>query len=257
VGDVLADYLGQPHGGIKTRLYRNRGDGTFNDVSQATRLNRLLHTMGCNFGDLDNDGWLDFYAGTGDPDLLTVIPNRMYRNAQGQSFQDVTSAGGFGHLQKGHGVSFADLDNDGDQDVFEDMGGAVSGDVYPNILFENPGFPNRWLKLRLEGVKANRCAIGARVRVDLQEGGRVRSIHRTIGTGGSFGANPLRLELGLGAAEQITAAEIHWPGSGTRQTIHNIAPNRAYVIREDSDAPREITLKTFRFAESTGHEHQH
>ena len=89
--------------------------------------------MGSNFGDLDNDGWLDFYLGTGDPDLLTIMPNRMFRNAGGKFFQDVTTSGGFGNLQKGHGVSFADFDNDGDQDVHEDMGGAVSSDIYPNV----------------------------------------------------------------------------------------------------------------------------
>jgi hypothetical protein len=108
-------------------------------VTGAAKLDRVLHAMGSGFGDLDNDGWLDFYLGTGDPDLLTLIPNRMFRNAGGTHFQDVTTSGGFGHLQKGHGVSFADLDNDGDQDVHEDLGGAVTGDVYPNVLFENPG----------------------------------------------------------------------------------------------------------------------
>ncbi|MCC6235401.1 MAG: VCBS repeat-containing protein, partial [Verrucomicrobiales bacterium] len=103
VGDVAADVLGLPHDGVRMRLYRNQGNGTFRDVSTETRLNRLVHTMGCNFGDLDNDGWLDFYAGTGDPDLITLMPNRMFRNGEGRVFQDVTTAGGFGHLQKGHG----------------------------------------------------------------------------------------------------------------------------------------------------------
>ena len=80
----------------------------------------------------------------------------MFRNDGGKRFQDVTTSGGFGNLQKGHGVSFADLDNDGDQDVFEEMGGALSSDVYPNVLLLNPGHDNGWLKLRLVGTKANR-----------------------------------------------------------------------------------------------------
>ena len=257
VGDVAADYLGLPHRGTNARLYRNRGDGTFADVSGAAKLDRLLHAMGSNFGDLDNDGWLDFYLGTGDPDLLTVIPNRMYRNAEGRFFQDVTTAGGFGHLQKGHGVSFADLDNDGDQDVHEDMGGAMTGDVYPNVLFENPGFGNRWLKLRLEGTRANRCAIGARVRVDVEEQGRARSLHRTVGSGGSFGANPLRVELGLGKAEKIVAVEILWPGSGTRQSVRGLKLDQAYVIREGVPEARVIALKSFRFPQADPHAHHH
>ena len=255
VGDVAADYLGLPHHGEKARLYRNLGNGTFTNVTQAVRLDRLLHTMGCNYGDLDNDGWQDFYLGTGDPLLHTLIPNRMFRNADGKFFQDVTTAGGFGHLQKGHGVSFADLDNDGDQDVFEDLGGAVTGDIYPNVLFENPGMGNHWLKLQLQGVRANRCAIGARVRVDIEESGRARSIYRTLGSGGSFGANPLRLEMGLGQATRITAVEILWPGSGTRQTLRELKPDHAYSLREGEAVAVPVTLKTFRFPAFGPHAH--
>jgi hypothetical protein len=124
--------------------------------------------MGCNFGDLDNDGWLDFYVGTGDPSLSMLIPNRMFRNDGGKRFQEVTSSGGFGHLQKGHGISFADLDNDGDQDIHEEMGGAVSGDVAHNALYLNPGHGNHWITLKLEGVTSNRAAIGARIRAIVQ-----------------------------------------------------------------------------------------
>ena len=257
VGDVAADYLGLPHQGAKARLYRNLGDGTFANVTAAAKLDRLLHAMGCNFGDLDNDGWLDFYLGTGDPDLLTIIPNRMFRNAEGRFFQDITTAGGFGHLQKGHGVSFADIDNDGDQDVHEDMGGAMTGDVYPNVLYENPGFDKRWLKLRLQGTRANRSAIGARVRVDIAERGRTRSLHRTIGSGGSFGANPLRSELGLGKADRITAVEIIWPGSNTRQVVRNLELDTAYLIRESDAETKATPLKRFRFPTADPHAHHH
>src|SRR5690606_6084208 len=122
-----------------SRLYRNRGDGTFDDVTQTTRLDRLLLVMGTSFGDLDNDGWLDLYAGTGAPNLLTLVPNRMFRNAGGRSFQDVTTSGGFGHLQKGHGIAFGDVDGDGDQDVYAVQGGWYSADHFRNLLFMNPG----------------------------------------------------------------------------------------------------------------------
>src|SRR5207245_1927477 len=118
VGDVAADYLGLPSSGERARLYRNNRDGTFNDATKETHLYRVLHAMAGNFGDIDNDGWLDFYLGTGDPDLGTLIPNRMFRNSEGKFFQDVTTSAGVGHLQKGHGIAFADLDNDGDQDIY-------------------------------------------------------------------------------------------------------------------------------------------
>ena len=123
--------------------------------------------MGVNFGDLDNDGFLDFYLGTGDTFFETVVPNIMYRNNGGRDFTDVTFSGGFGHLQKGHGIAFGDLDRDGDQDIFAQSGGAYVGDAFSNSLFENPGHGNRWISVRLVGVGSNRAAIGARIRVEL------------------------------------------------------------------------------------------
>jgi hypothetical protein len=106
-GDIAADYLGVETPAERARLYHNQHDGTFADVTKAAGLFKVLHTMGANFGDLDNDGWLDFYVGTGDPELGTLIPNRMFRNDGGKRFQDVTTPGGFGQLQKGHGLALA------------------------------------------------------------------------------------------------------------------------------------------------------
>ncbi len=120
-------------------LYRNEGGGRFVDVSAAMGLWRPALPMGSNYGDLDNDGWPDVYLGTGNPDFDSLMPNQMYRNVEGRRFDDVTFAGGFGHLQKGHGVAFGDIDNDGDQDLFEEMGGAYPYDTYTNALYENPG----------------------------------------------------------------------------------------------------------------------
>ncbi len=84
----------------------------------------VFATMGCNFGDFDNDGWLDFYLGTGDPDLSMLVPNRMFKNVAGQRFAEITGSSGTGHLQKGHGVACGDWDHDGDVDIFIEMGGA-------------------------------------------------------------------------------------------------------------------------------------
>jgi hypothetical protein len=215
----------------------------------------VLHAMGSNFGDLDNDGWLDFYLGTGDPDLLTIIPNRMFRNDAGKRFQDVTTSGGFGNIQKGHGVSFADLDNDGDQDVFEEMGGAFSSDIYPNALFLNPGHGNSWLKLQLVGTKANRFGIGARVKIHITGPSGPRTIHRTLGTGGSFGCNPLRIEAGLADAKAITSVEILWPGSQTKQIFSTLKLNTFYRVTEASDKTEVIPLKPIQFSKDAGHHH--
>ncbi|MCZ6795933.1 MAG: VCBS repeat-containing protein, partial [Planctomycetota bacterium] len=136
---VAADYLGLENNGVRPRLYRNRGDGTFDDVTRRARLDRVLIAMGSGFGDIDGDGYLDAYVGTGEPSLSALMPNRMFRNDRGQVFQDVTTSGGFGHLQKGHAVAFGDVDGDGDEDIYTVLGGAYEGDVYPNALLENPG----------------------------------------------------------------------------------------------------------------------
>jgi hypothetical protein len=242
VADIAADYMGLPHQGTLARLFHNNGDGTFSDVTADARLNRIIHTMGCNYGDIDNDGWLDFYSATGDPDLSTLIPNRLFRNADGKFFQDVTTATGTGHLQKGHGVAIADIDNDGAPDIHVVMGGAYPGDTARTAIFQNPGTTNGWLKLKLIGTKANRAAIGATLAVNIVENGKARTLHRRISHGASFGANPLRAEIGLGQATVIRDVEIRWPGSNTRQTIRGLELNRAYEIHEDNEKPIALDL---------------
>ena len=220
------------------RLYRNKGDGTFEDVTSKAGLSgKVLYAMGSNFGDLDNDGFLDFYIGTGNPDLRSVIPNRMFRNVGGTHFEEVTLAGGFGHLQKGHAVAFADFDRDGDEDVFEVIGGAYEGDLATSVLFENPGWPGTsWINLTLQGTTANRSAIGARVEVMVVDSaGAKRSIHRTVGAGSSFGSGPLQLHAGLGHATRISEVRVRWPDQArTATTYRDLALNTFYRIRQDA-----------------------
>jgi hypothetical protein len=248
--DTAADYLGLPTEAERGRLYRNRGDGTFEDLTLASGLYRVLPAMGLNFGDLDNDGWLDIYLGTGDPDMSSLVPNRMFRNAGGRYFQDVTTAGNFGHLQKGHGVAFADVDNDGDQDVFEEMGGAYFTDQAYSVLFENPGNPNGWLGLELEGVRSNRAAYGARVKVELDTKDGPRTLHRTVGPGGSFGAGPRRLEIGLADARRIASVEISWPATGETQVLRGLQPNKRYRVREGVEGATLVERARFRIPRS-------
>lgn len=242
VGDVAADYMGIPHTGHKSMLFRNNKDGTFTDVSAEAKLDRVILAMGHNYGDLDNDGWIDFYCATGDPNFQTLIPNRMFRNANGQRFQDVTTATGTGHLQKGHAVSFADLDNDGDQDIYASQGGAYTGDLARNVLFLNPGSTNNWLKIKLTGENANKVAIGAKLKITLKTPAGQKVLHRVVSSGGSFGSNPLRQEIGIGDATEVASVEVKWPGSGTRQVITNLAINRGYEIKEGKDTPVALKL---------------
>jgi len=234
--NIVREVLGQKEQakGERPRLYRNNKDGTFTDVSHEAHLDQLLLTMGANFGDLDNDGYLDFYLGTGAPPLMTLVPNRMFRNNGGRSFQDVTTSGGFGNLQKGHAVAFGDIDNSGNQDVVEVMGGAYSSDKFWTAIYKNPGHGNHWVKLRPVGVKSNRFAVGARIRIVVAgDNGAPREIFSVVSSGGSFGAQSLRPHIGLGRATSIDLLEIKWPGSGlVQQFTGPLAADRIYEIRE-------------------------
>lgn len=214
-GDAARDMLGMPPLGELPRLYHNNHDNTFSDVTAEYGLNHVNYTMGCNFGDIDNDGWPDFYLGTGAPDYTTIVPNKLYHNIEGKKFEDITYATNTGHIQKGHGVAFADFDNDGDQDIYEVIGGAVEGDRFRNVLFENTSpTGNHWIQIKLEGTTANRSAIGARIRIRVKmPDGSSRDFFHVLSSGGSFGANPLRLEAGLGKAVSIEEVEIKWPNA--------------------------------------------
>jgi hypothetical protein len=229
-------YAGEPHGTpeAESRLYRNRGDGTFEDVSEKTGIRKFLSPMGANFGDLDNDGYLDFFVGTGNPNLWTLVPNVMMRNDAGRRFLDVTTAGGFGHIRKGHGVAFGDIDNDGHQDIFIRLGGFYEADRAAAALFVNPGNDNSWITVRLEGTVSNRSAIGARLSFAIEEDGKKRTVYATTSTGGSFGSKPLRNEVGLGRARKVETLEVRWP-SGTTQSFCDVPVDRFYHLREGGE----------------------
>ena len=233
LGFVAASYQGFPGPWELARLYRGTGGGRFEDVAARSGLTRLHLPMGSNFGDLDGDSFLDFYLGTGYPDYEAVMPNVLYRSLGGERFVDVSLAAGFGHLQKGHAVVFADIDSDGDLDVFEQMGGAFPGDGFGDALFENPGFGNRWLGLLLVGTESNRSAIGARIRVDVVDADDgSRSVHRRVNGGGSFGGNPLRQTIGLGRPEAVQKVEVYWPTTDLTETFTEVEMDRLYRVVE-------------------------
>jgi hypothetical protein len=235
VDESIRTYLDLPHNAATLKLYKNLGDGTFRDVTREVGLDKVFMPMGANFGDFDNDGFLDIYLGTGNPSYASLLPNVLLRNRGGKSFVDVTVSSGTGELHKGHGIAFADLDNDGDEEIVAEIGGATPGDSHPLRLFENPGHGNDWISLRLVGVKTNRAAIGARIKLIVENEGRgARAIHRTVGSGGSFGASPLEQHVGLGRSARIVELEIWWPATNTRHRLTDLEVNQFVEIAEAS-----------------------
>jgi tetratricopeptide (TPR) repeat protein len=247
VDESMRTYLGFPHNAETLKLYKNMGNGTFKDVTETVGLDKVFMPMGANFGDIDNDGYLDMYLGTGNPSYASLLPNVLLRNHDGKFFTDVTASSGTGELHKGHAVAFADMDNDGDEDLLEEIGGAVPGDAHAFRLFENPGNGNDWINLHLVGVKSNRAAIGARIKITVDSEGQTRrSIYRTVGSGGSFGASPLQQHVGLGKAAHIVDIEIWWPKSDTRQHFSEIENNQTIEIKEFATIYKKLERHPFR-----------
>ena len=248
--DVGAFELDKPNKASVSHLFHNNHDGTFTDEPNALGLDRSITNMAANFGDLDNDGWLDVYLGVGESSYESLLPKRMFRNDEGHYFQDVTTSGGFGNLQKGHGIAFADIENNGNEDVFEELGGAYPGDQFMPALYRNPGHPGHWITLMLQGVRTNRAAFGARIKVTVNDGSQLRSIYRAVGSVSSFGGNPMRQHIGLGKATTVRDIEIWWPTSGIRQHFHNVRVDRNYRVIETQNRLIPVQLKAFEFGKS-------
>jgi tetratricopeptide (TPR) repeat protein len=251
VDESVRTYLGLPHNALTMKLYRNLGNGTFKDVTAETGLDKVLMPMGANFGDIDNDGFLDIYLGNGNPNYASLLPHVLLRNHDGKYFADVTAASGTGELHKGHGVAFADMGRNGYEDILTLTGGAVPGDAHAFRLFANPGNGNDWINLKLVGVKSNRAAIGARIKVTVENASpnksqATRSIYRTVGSGGSFGASPLEQHIGLGKSARILNIEVWWPTSNTRQNFSNVPKGRFLEIREFAEAYTILERKSSR-----------
>jgi hypothetical protein len=160
-----------------------------------------------------------------------LVPNRLFRNLGGRRFADITGSSGTGHLQKGHAVACGDWRRCGAVDILIEMGGAVDGDRYHNVLFQNPGQGNNWLNVKLVGSRTNRSAIGARVKV-VTAGEDPRAVYRWVSSGSSFGANPLEQHVGLGKADRAAVVEVYWPTSGTTQVFRDVPANRGIEVTE-------------------------
>jgi len=210
---------GQP---VPNAFYRNEGGIGFVDVAAETgTLDPLGWGISAAHGDVDLDGWMDFFVTNGFSPASSA--NVLFRNRGNGTFEDATVALGGGRFD-GRGVGFADYDNDGDLDVIVTAGASA-----PTRLWRNDSATgHHWLTLRLLGTISNRSAIGARVEVRTSLRTTVREVSGGAGRGNQ---SSLPLEFGLGTAERVLRVTVRWP-SGLVQVIEDLAVDQGLTITE-------------------------
>jgi hypothetical protein len=218
-------------------LFTNLKDGTFDYSTSALGLApiSLLHSgWGVRFMDYDNDGWKDLLIAQShvmdtieltEPSLHYREPPALLHNEEGKKFIDVSAASGevFHQQWAARGLAIGDIDNDGRLDaVF------TTNDGPAYVLLNQTKTSNHWVILNLVGVKSNRDAIGAEVRISTATGDQFG----TVTTSSSYqSSSDKRMHFGLGKADSIRQIEIRWP-SGIRQVLTNQKLDRILTISE-------------------------
>jgi hypothetical protein len=235
-GDGKPDIFRTNFSDERETLYHNRGSGDFDDVTIAAGLARNTRWVGwgCGFFDFDNDGWKDLLLVSGhvfpEVDRLNIdirYKDRaiLYRNNRDGTFTDISERAGPGILEQhaARGAAFGDYDNDGSVEI------VINNQNEPPTLLKAAHKPaGHWAILKLEGVKSNRSAIGAQVRVTAEGHTQLEEVR----SGGSYlSQNDLRLHFGLGSATKVEQIEIRWP-SGIRQVERNLDADRVITLRE-------------------------
>jgi len=149
----------------------------------------------------------------------------LLHNTQGKKFVDVSALSGdvFHQEWAARGLAIGDINNDGKVDAV-----VTSNDGPAWVLLNQTDTPNHWITLKLVGVKSNRDAIGAHVRVSTPAGDQFA----TVTTCGSYqSSSDKRLHFGLGSADSIRQIEIQWP-SGIRQLLQDQKPDQIMTITE-------------------------
>ncbi len=224
-------------------LYKNLGDGTFEDHTYVSGLgvNTRLLGWGVGFFDMDNDGWLDILVANGHvyPEVSsskTEAPyaehKYLYRNLRNDRFEDVTDKAGPGitAATAARGCAFGDYDNDGDLDIAVNCVNSL-----PQLLRCDSEWKRSWIKIKAIGVKSNRTGIGARVKVVAKTDPKTEKplvqIDEVRSGGSYYSQNDLRLHFGLDQAKSVDLVEIRWP-SGQIDSFKDLAINQLYTVQE-------------------------
>jgi hypothetical protein len=216
-------------------LYRNRGDGTFEDVAKEAGVDLEAQGMSATFADFDNDGYLDIY-------VVNKGPNVLYRNNGDGTFTDITEKAGVKSDFGSNVAPAGDYNNDGFIDIYvANSGPAGSKKGEPNILYRNNGNDNKWLYVNVISKKGHIDAIGAKVKViagDLTQ-------TAVVSGGQGIVQNSLTLEFGLGVVNRVDVVEVTYP-DGTVQTLNTpIKPNQTLTVTEEGFAnftPSNVTI---------------
>jgi ASPIC and UnbV/FG-GAP-like repeat len=219
-----------PGDGLTMRIYHNNRDGTFSDRTGELGIDGCWGTMSGNFGDVNNDGFIDFMLGNGGPRMDRYEP-LVLLESDGERYHNATFSSGLGFGGKNHGVNCADLFGDGRLSIIVAAGGQYPGDLLTANVFCPVSLPGNYLNVRLAGVKSNRDGIGARIRLT---SGDLRQM-REVGGGTNFGCLPFEQHFGLGKRETLDALEIRWP-SGLLQQVRNPPVNQTICITEGRPA---------------------
>jgi hypothetical protein len=227
-------------------LYRNGGKGFFDDITVHAGLGVETRYVGWGTGifDLDNDGLPDILAVTGSvypeveqflPQFPYKTPRIVFRNLGGKFEELIEEAGaGIAAMHSSRGCAFGDFDNDGDVDVL-----IINLNEPPTLLRNDVTRGGNWLKVKLEGVKSNRSAIGALVRA--RYGGKTQA-QSVLSQSSFYSANDRRLHFGLGA-ESSADLEISWP-SGLREKVVHVAANQLITVREGAGVLKAVRWST-------------
>ena len=244
--DGRLDLLKTNFAGDYPNLYRNQGGGIFEDVvlKAGLAVNPKYVGWGVGFVDLDNDGWKDVFQVNGHvyPELDRGSgeekyrnPRLVYRNLGGGKFEEVSAMSGPGVAERksSRGAAFGDFDNDGDVDVvIMNMGGP------PSLLRNDLRSDNHWIKVKLEGTRSNRSAIGATVTV---EAGGLKQTDAVLSQSSYISHNDARLHFGLGKADRVDKFTVRWP-NGLIEQFPGAAAGRLALLVESSGQVRSLPL---------------